>query len=80
MEKFISQTIDSSLEIYCDISGGPWTIPPDIVAISGRPDLVIVKRKAKTVIIFELTVPYEKMSKQITSTNVNNKNDFNNQL
>ncbi len=56
VEKFISQTIG----IYCDAGGRPRTIPPDIVATSERPDLVIVIRKVKTVIIFKLTVAYEK--------------------
>ncbi len=60
VEKFISQTINSNVEIYCDAGGRLWTIPPDIVAASDKPDLVIVKRKAKTMIIFELTVQYEK--------------------
>ncbi len=50
---------DSDVEIYCDAGGRPWTIPPDIVAASDKPELVIVKRKAKTVIIFELPVLYE---------------------
>ncbi len=43
VEKFINQTIDSDGEIYCVASGGPWTILPDIVATSDRPDLEIVK-------------------------------------
>ncbi len=37
VEKFISQTIDSDVEIYCDASNKLWTIPPDIVAIADRP-------------------------------------------
>ncbi len=71
VEKFISQTIGSDVEIFCDASGGPWTIPPDIVAISDRPDLFIIKQKAQTVIIFELTVPYEKNAPK-TFINVTN--------
>ncbi len=51
VENFISQTIDADVEIYCDVRDRPWTIPPDIVATSDRADLVIVKQKAKTVII-----------------------------
>ncbi len=30
--KFISQTIDSDVKIYCDACDRPWTIPIDIVA------------------------------------------------
>ncbi len=59
VEKFINQTIDSDVEIYYHAIGRHWTIPLDIVATSDIPDSVIVKQKAKTVIIFELTVRYE---------------------
>ncbi len=41
VEKFISQTIYSDVDIYCDIGGRPWAIPPDIVATSDKPDLVM---------------------------------------
>ncbi len=60
VEKFI----DSDVEIYCDAHDRRWTIPPDIVTTSDRSDLVIVKQKAQTGIIFELTVPYEKNVKK----------------
>ena len=35
------------------------TVPPDIVITSLRPDICIVDRKSKNVILLELTVPYE---------------------
>ena len=35
------------------------TVPPDIVVTSLRPDICIVDRKSKNVILLELTVPYE---------------------
>ncbi len=43
VEKFISQSIDSDVDIYCDAGGRPSTIPPDSVATSDKLDLVIVK-------------------------------------
>ncbi len=51
--------LDSDTEIYCDAGGRPWTIPPDVLVTSDRPDLVIISRKNKTISIFELTVPFE---------------------
>ncbi len=60
VREFICQTINSDVEIYYDAGSRPRIIPPDIVATSNRPDLAIIKRKAKTVILFELTVLYQK--------------------
>ena len=61
---FISQCLDSKkykcfidLEGHQTQSGG--TIPPSILVTTLKPDIVIVDRQAKTVKIFELTVPGE---------------------
>ncbi len=48
VEKFISQTIYSKVEIYCDTGGKFCIILHGIVATLDRPFLVIVKREAKT--------------------------------
>ncbi len=50
---------ESDTDIYCDAGGRAWTIPPDVLITSDRPDLVILSRKSKTISIFELTVPFE---------------------
>ena len=48
---------------YIDIEGhqtrGGGTIPPSVLVTPLKPDLVIFDIKAKTVYIFELTVPSE---------------------
>ena len=37
------------------IQGG-WTLPPHLVGTNLKPDIVIMRKKAKTLAIFELTV------------------------
>ena len=59
IQEIVSKTQDSNVEVFCDAGGRPWTIPPDILPTSDRPDLVILKRETNTILIFELTVPYE---------------------
>ena len=49
----------SPCEIHIDLGNVAWTVPPDIIPTSSRPDLVIVNRESKTCHILELTVPYE---------------------
>ena len=49
--------------IYIDIPGhqiNGGTIPPDIVTTGQRPDIVIINRKEKKIVLFELTVSFEK--------------------
>jgi len=61
ISEFVKSKIESDCdtEIFCDAGGRPWTIPPDILITSDRPDLVILSRKNKSISIFELTVPFE---------------------
>ena len=50
-------------KVYSDIPGhmtGYGTIPPEICITNGKPDIVIIDEKRKTLDIFELTVPFEK--------------------
>ena len=52
--------ISSSLEIHCDLPGhSSVTVPPDILPVTEKPDLVIVNRNEKTLYIVELTVCFE---------------------
>ncbi len=52
VEKIINQIIDSEGEIYCDASGRCWTIAPDIVATSDRPDLQSEKIPARPMLFY----------------------------
>ena len=53
----------TSWTFYCDLAGSNkvagTTIPPDILATQQRPDLVLVNRESKSIIVIELTVPFE---------------------
>ena len=40
------------------INGG--TLPPDVIVTSQRPDIVILNRAEKKIVLFELTVSFEK--------------------
>ncbi len=66
--KFVHEHANTDCDIHCNAGGSPWTIPPDILPTSDRPDLVVVNRAAKTISIFELTVPYE--------SNINHSHEF----
>ena len=54
---------DQSWSFYCDLVGAKkvagTTIPPDILPTQQRPDLVFVNESSKSIIIVELTVPFE---------------------
>ncbi len=61
IETFIKNEINfTDIDIISDLRQQSWTIPPDIIPTSQRPDLVIVNRTRKSIYILELTVPYEK--------------------
>ena len=58
--------------MYIDIQGhkiNGGTLPPDIVVTSNRPDIVLVDRDNKEILLAELTCPFE--------TNIDN-NSFRN--
>jgi hypothetical protein len=54
---------DPAWKVYCDLAGATkiagTTIPPDIMPTQQRPDLVFVNDSSKSIIIFELTIPFE---------------------
>ena len=54
---------DQSWSFYCDLAGtkkiASTTIPPDILPIQQRPNLVLINESSKSIIIIELTVPFE---------------------
>ena len=41
------------------LSAGSSTFPPDIIVTAQRPDLVLIDRVKKVVVIFELTCPWD---------------------
>jgi hypothetical protein len=60
--KTIKDNISPPLEIFADLPGhhpGNTTIPPDILPTSLKPDMVLLNRPDKTIILFELSVPFE---------------------
>ncbi len=44
---FLSQTIDSYVGVYCDVSGRNWSIVPENIVTSDTADVVIVKPHLK---------------------------------
>ena len=58
-----SDLSDPAWKVYCYLLGttkiAGTTIPPDIIPTKQRPDLVFVNDSSKTIVIFELTVPFE---------------------
>jgi hypothetical protein len=54
---------DQSWKIYCDLSGATktagTTIPPEILPTQQRPDLVLINAASSSIIIVELSVPFE---------------------
>ncbi len=58
--EFVNQVNDSDLIINVDLGQKPWTIPPDLLVTSARPDIVVIDNIKKCISIFELTVvPFE---------------------
>ena len=63
MTKTIKKSKPSDIDIYSDLPGHKMnggTIPPDILATSSRPDVVIVDRSSKEIHLLELTCSFEK--------------------
>ena len=60
---FMGGKLKDGFSLYCDLTGrgagGGGTLPQDILATAQRPDLVILNRTSKEVVIFELTVPWD---------------------
>ena len=60
---FVRDGLRPGMEIFVDLdsfdSGTGGTIPPDILVTAQRPDLFLVDRVSKKVIVFELTVPWD---------------------
>ena len=61
---FLNGKLNDGLELFSDLpgrnSGTYGTIPIDIFVTSQRPDLVLVDRQLRQVVLFELTVPWDR--------------------
>ena len=57
--EFVNKSENKNIQVHSDLGDKPWTIPPDILATSDRPDLVVLDPCEKCISILELTVPYE---------------------
>ena len=60
VNNFIPVTQLPNITIYTDLGDQSWTIPPDLLPTSDRPDLVVIDYTGKTISILELTVPFER--------------------
>ena len=54
---------DHSWKIYCDLADATktagTTIPPEILPTQQRPDLVLINEGSKSIVIIELSIPFE---------------------
>ena len=63
MTKEMKKGAKEEISIFTDIPGqsiNGGTLPPDIVVTGQRPDIVIINRTEKKIVLFELTVSFEK--------------------
>ena len=60
IHSFIPNTNLTNITIHTDLGDQSWTIPPDLLPTSDRPDLVVIDYCKKSISILELTVPFER--------------------
>ena len=60
---FIRGSLKDGFQLFTDLSdhnpGNGSTIPPDVLVTAQRPDIFLVNRSTRKVILFELTVPWD---------------------
>ena len=60
---FIRPEVKGGYDVFVDLSGhgagNGGTVPPDVLVTTQRPDIFIVNRDLKKVILLELTVPWD---------------------
>ena len=63
IHNFIFPNLKENYEMFTDLdglgAGNGGTIPPDVLVTGQRPDLFLVSRRLRKVILFELTVPWD---------------------
>ena len=63
MTREMNRGKNENIKIFTDIPGHSiygGTLPPDIIVTGQRPDIVIINREEKKIVLFELTVSFEK--------------------
>ena len=62
---YIVSNVDPKFTVYSDLPGhtapGGGSIPPELCVTTQKPDIVILNKHAKTISLFELTCPSEKI-------------------
>jgi hypothetical protein len=60
---FVSCRLREGFSIYSDLTGqgagSGGTVPPDILVTSQRPDMVLINRKLRQIVVFEMTYPWD---------------------
>ena len=63
IDDFIRPNLKECYELFTDLdglgAGNGGTVPPDVLATNQRPDIFLLNRQLRKVIIFELTVPWD---------------------
>ena len=76
MDKIVSTKPDS-MELYADLEG--WqvnggTVPSDLVATGQKPDIVLLDRVQKTIVLLELTCLFDSSTRSFKAA-LNRKTD-----
>ena len=83
MTKEINKGKKEDTIVYTDIQGhsiNGGTLPSDVITTSQRPDIVILNRAEKKIILFELTVSFEKNVEAANLRKYRRYNDLTNDL
>ena len=60
---FLRGKLETGYEMFSDLAGrgsrGSGTVPLDVMPTTQRPDIVVLNRTDRRIIIFELTVPWD---------------------
>ncbi len=57
--ELVNQVNASDLTINVDLDEKPWTIPPDLLVTSDKPNLVVINNITRCMSILELVVLFE---------------------
>ena len=65
LAKTINQNKAEGVEMYADLNGyrvNGGTLPPDLCETQQRPDLVVIMKTSRKVLLIELTIPWDSQS------------------
>ena len=83
MIREINKGKEDETTVYTDIPGhsiNGGTLPPDILVTGQRPDIVILNRTEKKIVLFELTVSFEKNAEAANLRKTRRYNDLTHDL